>query len=69
MLTITSRGRLANRAVRYSTNGASGSSSLKNGQFLCGLAQKPARCLVASHADKRIDRFIVHIITTALAVD
>ena len=29
MLTITSRGRLANRALRYSTNGASGFSSLK----------------------------------------
>jgi len=26
--------------------------SVQNGQFLCGLAQKPARCLVASHADK-----------------
>src|SRR4029077_11747536 len=26
--------------------------SVQNGQFLCGSAQKPARCLVASRADK-----------------
>jgi hypothetical protein len=26
--------------------------SVQNGQFLCGPAEKPARCLVGSHADK-----------------
>ena len=26
--------------------------SVQNGQFLCGLAEKPARCLVAPHAEK-----------------
>jgi anti-sigma factor ChrR (cupin superfamily) len=43
--------------------------SVQDGQFLCRLAQKASDLSVASHADKGIERFLVYVVATALAID
>ena len=43
--------------------------SVQNGQFLCRLAQNASDLLVASHADMRIERLLMHVVATALAID
>jgi hypothetical protein len=43
--------------------------SVQNGQFLCRLAQKASDLSVASHTDKGIERFLVYVVATALAID
>src|SRR4249920_3740187 len=43
--------------------------SVQNGQFLSSLAQNASHLLVASHADKRVERLLVRIIITSLASD
>ena len=39
--------------------------SVQNGHFLCRLAQNALDLLVASRADKRIERLLVHVVATA----
>ena len=41
--------------------------SVQNGHFLCRLAQNALDLLVASRADKRIERLLVHVVATGLA--
>src|SRR6516164_4421928 len=36
--------------------------SVQNGQFLCRRVQNTSDLLVASHADKRIERLLVHVV-------
>ena len=43
--------------------------SVQDGQFLCRLAQKASDLSVASHTDKGIERFLVYVVATALAID
>jgi hypothetical protein len=43
--------------------------SVQNGQFLCRLAQDAPDLLVASHANKRIERLLVYVVLTTLAID
>ena len=43
--------------------------SVQNGQFLSRLAQNASDLLVASHTDKGIERFLVYVVATALAID
>ena len=43
--------------------------SVQNGQFLSRLAQNASDLSVASHTDKRIERFLVYVVATALAID
>ena len=39
--------------------------SVQNGQFLCRLAQNASDLLVASHADKGIERLLMRVVATA----
>src|SRR5262249_14516521 len=48
--------------------GQSGQAS-KNGQFLSRLAQDVLDLFVASHTDKGIERLLVHVVATALAIN
>src|SRR6516165_712877 len=43
--------------------------SVQNGQFLSGLAQNAPYLLVASRANKRIERLFAYVIVTTLAID
>src|SRR5262249_35072905 len=43
--------------------------SVQNGQFLSSLAHNAPHLLVASHADKRVERLLVQVIVTTPAVD
>ena len=43
--------------------------SVQNGQFLCRLAQDASDLLAALHADERIERLLVHVVATTLAID
>src|SRR6516164_10319521 len=40
--------------------------SVQNGQFLSGLAQNVSHLLIASHANKRIERLLVYVIVATL---
>ena len=43
--------------------------SVQNGQFLRRLLQDASDLLVASHADKGIERLLVYVVLTTLAID
>ena len=42
---------------------------VQNGQFLTGPAQNVSNLLVAPHANERIERLLVDVIVTTLAID